>query len=82
MDSFLHLDCYRRDNDGNKNSKFTEHTNDTTAAVINMANASSSIEDAQNMSVIEATSENIAVISGLKSHAHYSYFSYDLIASE
>ncbi|MFN2434997.1 MAG: hypothetical protein ABR515_06450 [Nitrososphaeraceae archaeon] len=31
------------------------NTNDTTAAVINLTNASSSLEDAQNMSVIEGT---------------------------
>jgi hypothetical protein len=31
------------------------NTNDTTAALINMTNASSSVEDAQNMSVIEGT---------------------------
>ena len=31
------------------------NTNDTTAAVVNLTNASSSLEDAQNMSVIEGT---------------------------
>jgi hypothetical protein len=31
------------------------NTNDTTAAVINLTKASSSLEDAQNMSVIEGT---------------------------
>ena len=31
------------------------NTNDTTAALINLTNASSSLEDAQNMSVIQGT---------------------------
>ena len=31
------------------------NTNDTTAAVTNLTNATSSLEDAQNMSVIEGT---------------------------
>jgi len=31
------------------------NTNDTTAAVSNLTNASSSLEEAQNMSVIEGT---------------------------
>ena len=31
------------------------NTNDTTAAVANLTNASSSLEEAQNMSVIEGT---------------------------
>ena len=31
------------------------NTNDTTAAVVNTTNASSSLEEAQNMSVIEGT---------------------------
>ncbi|HKQ21887.1 MAG TPA: hypothetical protein VJS91_07600 [Nitrososphaeraceae archaeon] len=36
-------------------AQMENNTNDTTAAVINTTNASSSLEDAQNMSVIEGT---------------------------
>jgi len=34
------------------------NTNDTTAAVVNLTNASSSLGDAQNMSVIEGTTNS------------------------
>ena len=36
-------------------AQMENNTNDTTAAVVNTTNASSSIADAQNMSVIEGT---------------------------
>ena len=36
-------------------AQMENNTNDTTAAVVNTTNASSSLEDAQNMSVIEGT---------------------------
>ena len=53
------------------------NTNDTTAAVANLTNASSSLEEAQNMSVIEGTMN----ATKWKNLTHLPFITFDLVLS-